>query len=121
MPSNAEAYNESVPMEFTRALLIQARAYNKDVSVILEAANFPFDPLRQDVQTMFVSREQYSRLCVALFREIGDESGGIMSDVPTPPVAFFCSYHLLPLQIPEPSPFSEWLRADLPGQMGPAS
>ena len=85
MPSNAEAYNESVPMEFTRALLIQARAYNKDVSVILEAANFPFDPLRQDVQTMFVSREQYSRLCVALFREIGDESGGIMSDVPTPP------------------------------------
>ena len=85
MPSNAEAYNESVPMEFTRALLVQARAYNKDVSAILEAARFPFDPLQQDVQTMFVSREQYSRLCVALFREIGDESGGIMSDVQTPP------------------------------------
>jgi len=85
MPSNAEAYNESVPMEFTRALLVQARSYNKDVSAILAAANFPFDPLRQDVQTMFVSREQYSRLCVALFREIGDESGGIMSDVRTPP------------------------------------
>jgi AraC-like DNA-binding protein len=85
MPSNAEAYNESVPMEFTRALLAQARAHDKDVAAILESANFPFDPLRQDVQTLFVSREQYSRLCVALFRAIGDESGGVMSDVQTPP------------------------------------
>ena len=85
MPSNAEAYNESVPMEFTRALLVQARAYDKDVAAILEAAHFPFDPLRQDVQTMFVSREQYSRLCLELFEAIGDESGGVMSDVQTPP------------------------------------
>jgi AraC-like DNA-binding protein len=85
MPSNAEAYNESVPMEFTRALLIQARAYDKDVEAILQAAKFPFDPLRQNTQTLFVSREQYSRLCVEMFRAIGDESGGIMSDVQTPP------------------------------------
>ncbi len=85
MPSNAEAYNESVPMEFTRALLVQARAYDKDVAAILEAAHFPFDPLRQDVQTLFVSREQYSRLCLELFEAIGDESGGVMSDVQTPP------------------------------------
>jgi AraC-like DNA-binding protein len=85
MPTNAEAYNESVPIEFTRALLAQARAYDKDVAAILRAARFPFDPLRQDAQTMFVSREQYSRLCVELFRAIGDESGGIMPDVRTPP------------------------------------
>lgn len=85
MRSDAGAYNESVPLEFTRALLIQARAYDKDVAAILQAANFPFDPLGPDGQAQFVSREQYSRLCVALFRAIGDESGGIMSDVQTPP------------------------------------
>jgi AraC-like DNA-binding protein len=72
-------------MEFTRALLAQARAFDKDVAGILRAARFPFDPLKQDVQTMFVSREQYSRLCVELFRAIGDESGGVMPDVRTPP------------------------------------
>jgi AraC-like DNA-binding protein len=83
--TNAEAFNESVPMEFTRALLAQARAHDKDVAAILRAARFPFDPLRQDAQTMFVSREQYSRLCVELFRAIGDESGGLMPDVLTPP------------------------------------
>ena len=33
---------------------------------------------------MFVSREQYSRLCIELFRELGDESGGVMPDVRTP-------------------------------------
>lgn len=72
-------------MEFTRALLAQARAFDREVSAILRAARFPFDPLRQDVQTMFVSREQYSRLCVELFRAMGDESGGVMPDVRTPP------------------------------------
>jgi AraC-like DNA-binding protein len=81
---NSELYNEAVPMEFTRALLVQARAYNRDVQAILRAARFPFDPLRQDAQTVFVSREQYSRLCVELFRELGDESGGVMPDVQTP-------------------------------------
>ena len=77
-------YNEAVPMQFTRALLAQARAYNRDVQAILRAARFPFDPLRQDVQTAFVSREQYSRLCLALIRELGDESGGVMPDAQTP-------------------------------------
>ena len=73
-----------MPIEFTRALLAQARAHNRDVQAILRAARFPFDPLRQDAQTAFVSREQYSRLCVELFRELGDESGGVMPDVQTP-------------------------------------
>ncbi len=77
-------YNEAVPIEFTRALLAQARAYKRDVAAILRAARFPFDPLRQDAQTAFVSREQYSRLCVQLIRELGDESGGVMPDVQTP-------------------------------------
>jgi AraC-like DNA-binding protein len=78
-------YNEAVPVQFTRALLAQARAYNRDVDAILRAARIPFDPLRQDVQTVFVSREQYSRLCLELIRELGDESGGVMPDVQTPP------------------------------------
>ena len=81
----AQPYNETVPMEFTRALLVQARASGVDVDAILQAAGFPFDPLRQSVQTLFVSREHYSRLCLELFRAIGDESGGIMPDVQTPP------------------------------------
>jgi AraC-like DNA-binding protein len=81
---NPALYNEPVPIEFTRALLTQARAYNRDLEAILRAARFPFDPLRQDVQTAFVSREQYSRLCLELFRELGDESGGVMPDVQTP-------------------------------------
>ncbi|MDG2412396.1 MAG: AraC family transcriptional regulator ligand-binding domain-containing protein [Halioglobus sp.] len=76
--------NEAVPLEFTRTLLAQARAYHRDVGAILRAAGFPFDPLGQDAQTAFVSREQYSRLCLELIRELGDESGGVMPDVQTP-------------------------------------
>lgn len=71
-------------MEFTRALLAQARAHESDVAAILRRARFPFDPLRQDAQTAFVSREQYSRLCLELIRELGDESAGVMPDVQTP-------------------------------------
>lgn len=71
-------------MKFTRALLVQARAHSRDVQAILRAARFPFDPLRQNAQTVFVSREQYSRLCLELFRELDDESGGVMPDVQTP-------------------------------------
>lgn len=81
---NSAFYNEAVPIQFTRALLAQARIYKRDVQAILRAARFPFDPLRQDVQTVFVSREQYSRLCLELIRELGDESGGVMPDVQTP-------------------------------------
>ena len=81
---NSEFYNQAVPIEFTRALLAQARAHQRDVQAILRAARFPFDPLRQDAQTAFVSREQYSRLAVELIRELGDESGGVMPDVQTP-------------------------------------
>jgi AraC-like DNA-binding protein len=77
-------YNEAVPMAFTRALLVQARTYERDVGAILQRARFPFDPLRQDAQTAFVSREQYSRLCIELIHELGDESGGVMPDVQTP-------------------------------------
>lgn len=82
---NSALYNEAVPMEFTRALLVQARNHDRDVDEILRASRFPFDPLRQGIQTVFVSREQYSRLCVELFRSLGDESGGVMPDVQTPP------------------------------------
>ena len=81
---NSALYKQAVPVEFTRALVKQARAHNCDVDAILRAAGFPFDPLCQDAQTALVSREQYSRLCLALIRELGDESGGVMPDVQTP-------------------------------------
>ena len=79
-----DLYNDAVPMAFTRALLVQARAFNRDVDAMLQRARFPFDPLSGEAQTVFVSREQYSRLCNELFRELGDESGGVMPDVRTP-------------------------------------
>ncbi len=79
-----EWYNDAQPVEFTRALLVPARAHECDVQAILKAARFPFDPLRQDAQTVFISREQYSRLCRELQKALGDESGGIMPDVRTP-------------------------------------
>ena len=85
MAINSAFYNEVVPEQFTRALLAQARAFNCDVDAMLHAARLPFDPLRQDVQTALVSREQYSRLCLALIRELGDEAAGVMPDVQTPP------------------------------------
>jgi AraC-like DNA-binding protein len=81
---SSQAFNDTVPMEFTRALLVQAKAHNKDVAAMLEAAGFPFDPLTPQAPTVFVSREQYSRLCIELFRHLGDESGGVMPDVQTP-------------------------------------
>lgn len=77
-------FNETVPLEFTRALLAQARAFDCDVGKILASARFPFDPLEDDAQAYFVSREQYSRLCLELIRELGDESAGVMPDVQTP-------------------------------------
>lgn len=82
--SNDIAFNETVPIEFTKALLAQARAYDCDVEAILASARFPFDPLKDDTQTYFVSREHYSRLCLELIKELGDESAGVMPDVQTP-------------------------------------
>jgi AraC-like DNA-binding protein len=76
--------NEPVPLAFAKALLVQARAFGCDVAAMLEAADFPFDPLGPVAEPSFVSMEQYSRLCVELFRELADESGGILSGSPTP-------------------------------------
>jgi AraC-like DNA-binding protein len=76
--------NEPVPLAFARALLVQAQAYGRDVSALLAAAEFPFDPLQPPSDPCFVSMEQYSRLCVELFRELADESGGVLSGSPTP-------------------------------------
>jgi AraC-like DNA-binding protein len=86
--SRAEAaglpLNEPVPLEFVRALLVQARAYGRDVEAMLGTADFPFNPLDLPSAPVYVSLEQYSRLCVALFREIGDESGGVIAGSSTP-------------------------------------
>jgi AraC-like DNA-binding protein len=76
--------NEPVPLAFAKALLVQARAFGRDVGAMLEAADFPFDPLHAVDEPSFVSMEQYSRLCVELFRELADESGGVLYGSPTP-------------------------------------
>ncbi|RLQ20319.1 helix-turn-helix domain-containing protein [Seongchinamella sediminis] len=81
---STRGYNDSVPREFTRALLLKAQAHGKDVEAMLRAAGFPFDPLRQCAQTSLVSPQQYSRLCVELVRALNDESAGVMPDVQTP-------------------------------------
>ncbi|MCZ6830898.1 MAG: AraC family transcriptional regulator ligand-binding domain-containing protein [Gammaproteobacteria bacterium] len=80
----AEEINEPVPLEFARALLVQARAYGRDIDALLETARFPFNPLLPPERPVFVSIEQYSRLCMALFQELGDESGGAISGIHTP-------------------------------------
>jgi AraC-like DNA-binding protein len=80
----AEEINEPVPLAFARALLVQARAYGRDVDALLETARFPFNPLRPPERPVYISIEQYSRLCMALFQEIGDESGGVIAGIHTP-------------------------------------
>ena len=82
--ASAKWYRDSVPREFTRALLVQAQAHGKDVEALLRAARFPFDPIRQCAQTDCISPEQYSRLCFELLRALNDESFGVMPDVQTP-------------------------------------
>jgi AraC-like DNA-binding protein len=76
--------NEPVPLAFAKALLVQAGAFGRDVGAMLEAADFPFDPLLALDEPSYISMEQYSRLCVELFRELADESGGVLSGSPTP-------------------------------------
>jgi AraC-like DNA-binding protein len=78
------AINEPVPLAFTRALLLEARSHGCDVDVLLQSAAFPFNPLIPKGEPVFVSMQQYSRLCVELFRELGDESGGVLANSPTP-------------------------------------
>lgn len=74
----------TVPLEFVRALVVQARQLGHDVAAILERAQFPFDPLAVEVAPISVSPTDYNRLCLALFEALGDESGGIIRGVPTP-------------------------------------
>ena len=83
-PAPDELRNEPVPLAFARALLIQARAHGRDLEQMLEAAEFPFNPLQPPDEPSFISEQQYSRLCVELFRELADESGGVLAGSPTP-------------------------------------
>ncbi len=73
---------QSVPNAFVKAVLLQARAFGKDVDSLLALAGFSYNPLDADAAGS-ATVEQYSRLCLALFRSIDDESGGI-SGVATP-------------------------------------
>lgn len=80
--------SDDVPLRFARALLVQARHNGLDIEAVLRSAQFPFDPLSDDSsQWRPISARQYSRLCVALFAQLQDESGGILSGVRTPPGA----------------------------------
>lgn len=73
-----------VPLEFVRALMVQARSLGHDVETILAQAQFPFDPLAVEHVPAPVMPNDYNRLCLALFETLGDESGGIIRGVPTP-------------------------------------
>jgi AraC-like DNA-binding protein len=76
--------NEAVPLAFARALLVKAQSQGLEVEFLLERARFPFNPLLPQQSSVFVSIEQYSRLCTALFHALGDESGGTMLGSITP-------------------------------------
>jgi AraC-like DNA-binding protein len=77
--------DDDVPLSFARALLVQARAFGKNIDAILMAANFPFNPLEQELPSdTVIAVEQYSRLCMELFESLGDEAGGIIQGMPTP-------------------------------------
>ena len=74
---------QRVPNAFVKAVLLQARAFGKDVSTLIAEAGFNYNPLDANAAST-ATVAQYSRLCLALFRSIGDESGGILSGVATP-------------------------------------
>lgn len=78
-----DAASQRVPNAFVKAVLLQARAFGKDIDTLIASAGFSHNPLDADAQGS-ASVEQYSRLCLALFRSIDDESGGILSGVATP-------------------------------------
>ncbi|MEP5763478.1 MAG: AraC family transcriptional regulator ligand-binding domain-containing protein [Halieaceae bacterium] len=76
--------NEPVPLAFARTLLVQAQTHGLDIEDLLASAGFPFNPLQPPAKPGFVAIEQYSRLCIELFRELADESGAVMPGSPTP-------------------------------------
>ena len=78
-----EVAAQQVPNAFIKAVLLQARTFGKDINALLAAADFSYNPLDPDAAAS-ASVEQYSRLCLALFRSINDESGGILSGIATP-------------------------------------
>jgi AraC-like DNA-binding protein len=80
----ARVSREEVPAGFVEALLQQGRYAGHASGTLLRTAGFPFDPLRNAWATRGVSAGQYSRLAIALFRALDDESGGSMPDAITP-------------------------------------
>jgi AraC-like DNA-binding protein len=80
-----EGRHDEVPAVFTRALLERARARNVDVEAIVRAAGFSRELLQREERAVSLPRQQYSRLWLALLRELGDECGGLMPDGSTPP------------------------------------
>ncbi len=74
---------ERVAASFVKAVLVQARHFGCDAAPLISAAGLSDNPLETELSEP-VTVEQYSRLCLALFRSIGDESGGFLPGVNTP-------------------------------------
>ncbi len=83
-PLDMGAATERVPIAFVKAVLVQAKSHGRDVEGLLKGAGIEGNPLNDDAADSTVSVEQYSRLCLALFRSIDDESGGFLPGVSTP-------------------------------------
>lgn len=74
---------QRVPNAFVKAVLLQARRRGLDVEALSRTAGFEVNPLENGAASS-ATTEQYSRLCLALFRAIDDESGGILPGVAMP-------------------------------------
>lgn len=81
---NTVQRQDLVPAGFIEALLAQGEGVGCERETLLQAAAFPFDPLRGRSATRPNSVASYSRLASALFRLLDDEAGGSMPDSPTP-------------------------------------
>lgn len=72
------------PLSFVRALVVQAQQHGHDAAAILQQAGFPSDLLGVEMPAGTISAIEYSRLCMALFETLGDESGGMIPGISTP-------------------------------------
>jgi hypothetical protein len=68
---NNKQQSQNVPLQFCTTLLVQARAFDKDVEAIIRAAGFPFNPLTDPDYSIPVTVEQYSRVCYVFFLALG--------------------------------------------------
>ncbi len=83
--AESEGMPSRVPAALTRSLLALMAANGLPRDRVLARAGFAHDPLRDQALTDSATPAQYSRLCSALCRQLGDETLGTMPDATTPP------------------------------------